>query len=59
MKEDVDPKCRVRGKTVESFEHMKSGCAGLAQREYLKRHDRSGGFEDAPDALSQVWCEVC
>ena len=32
--------CRVCGKTVESVGHLASGCGGLAQREYKRRHDR-------------------
>ena len=39
---DVDPKCRVCGKEVESVGHLASGCSGLAQREYKRRHDRMG-----------------
>ena len=38
--EDVDPKCRVFCKEVESVGHIASGCSGLAQREYRRRHDR-------------------
>ena len=38
--EDVSPMCRVCGKTVESVGHLASGCGGLAQREYKRRHDR-------------------
>ena len=38
--EDVDPKCRVCCKEVESVGHIASGCSGLAQREYRRRHDR-------------------
>ena len=40
--EDVSPMCRVCGKTVESVGHLASGCGGLAQREYKRRHDRMG-----------------
>ena len=40
--EKVDPKCRVCGKEVESVGHLASGCSGLAQREYRRRHDRMG-----------------
>ena len=42
QKEEVDPNCRVCGKTVESVGHLASGCSGLAQREYRRRHDRMG-----------------
>ena len=41
-REDVDPKCRVCCKEVESVGHVASGCSGLAQREYRRRHDRMG-----------------
>ena len=34
--------CRVCGKTAESVGHLASGCSGLAQREYRRRHDRMG-----------------
>ena len=40
--EDVDPGCRVCCKEVESVGHVASGCSGLAQKEYRKRHDRMG-----------------
>jgi len=40
--EDVDPRCRVCFKEVESVAHLASGCGGLAQREYRRRHDRMG-----------------
>ena len=42
QKEAVDPKCRVCGKEVESVGHLASGCSGLAQKEYKRRHDRMG-----------------
>ncbi|KXJ19770.1 hypothetical protein AC249_AIPGENE21527 [Exaiptasia diaphana] len=42
QKEAVDPKCRVCGKEVESVGHLASGCSGLAQKEYRRRHDRMG-----------------
>ena len=42
QQEDVDPKCRVCCKEVESVGHVASGCSGLAQREYRRRHDRMG-----------------
>ena len=38
--EDVDHLCRVCGKQVESVSHLASGCGGLAQKEYKRRHDR-------------------
>jgi hypothetical protein len=41
-KEDVDPRCRVCGKEVESVGHLASGCTCLAQREYRRRHDQMG-----------------
>ena len=34
--------CRVCGKMVESVGHLASGCGGLAQREYKRRHNRMG-----------------
>ena len=41
-KEDVDPKCRMCGSEVESVGYLASGCSGLAQKEYRRRHDRLG-----------------
>ena len=41
-REDVDPKCRVCCKEVESVGHVGSGCSGLAQREYCRRQDCMG-----------------
>ena len=41
-REDVDPKCRVCCKEVESVGHEASGYSGLAQREYRTRHDHMG-----------------
>ena len=41
-REDVDPKCRVCCKEVESVGHVASGCSGLVQREYRRRHDHMG-----------------
>ena len=38
-KEDVDPKCSVCGKVVGSAGHVASGCTGLVQREYRRKHD--------------------
>ena len=40
--EDVDPNCRVCRNVVESVGHLASGCGGLAQREYKRRHDHMG-----------------
>ena len=37
-REDVDPKCRVCCKEVESVRHVASGCSGLVQRGYRTRH---------------------
>lgn len=42
QKEAVDPTCRMCKKEVESVGHLASGCSGLAQREYRRRHDRMG-----------------
>ena len=41
-REDVDPKRTVCCKEVESVGHVASGCSGLAQKEYRRRHDRMG-----------------
>ena len=41
-RENVDPKCRVCEKEVELVGHQASGCSGLAQREYHRRHDCMG-----------------
>ena len=49
-REDVGPKCRVCCKEVESVGPVASGCSGLAQREYRRRHDRIG--------LREYW-ELC
>ena len=38
--EDVDPKCRVCGKELEVVGLVASGCDGLAQRGYRRRHDQ-------------------
>ena len=40
--EDISSACRVCGKTPESVGHLASGCSGMAQREYKRRHDRMG-----------------
>ena len=40
--EDVVGECRVCGKVAETVAHVASGCSGLAQREYRRRHDRMG-----------------
>ena len=40
--EDIAGECRVCGKVGESVGHLASGCSGLAQREYKRRHDRMG-----------------
>ena len=40
--EDCDGQCRVCGETVESVGHLASGCSGLAQKEYRRRHDKMG-----------------
>ena len=40
--EDCDGECRVCGETVESVGHLASGCSGLAQKEYRRRHDKMG-----------------
>ena len=42
QREDIDPKCRVCCKEVESVGHVASGCSVLAHREYRRRHDRMG-----------------
>lgn len=50
LKEEVTGNCRVCGKVGESVGHLVSGCSGLAQREYKRRHDRMG---------LRVYWEVC
>ena len=40
--EDISPLCRICVKTAESVGHLASGCSGLEQREYKRRHDRIG-----------------
>ena len=47
---DVDPKCRVCGKEVESVGHLTSGYSWLAQRGYRRRHDRM---------VLRVYWELC
>lgn len=42
QKEDIDQRCRVCSKEVESVGHLASGCSVLAQKAYKKRHDRMG-----------------
>lgn len=39
---DVDPSCRMCGKTNETVSHLVAGCSTLAQRDYRRRHDRMG-----------------
>ena len=38
----MDPKYRICRKEVESVGHLASGCSGLAQKEYRRRHDQMG-----------------
>ena len=48
--EGQDKNCRVCGLYVESVGHLVSSCKVLAQREYLRRHDKMG---------LRVYWEVC
>ena len=40
----ADPKCRFCDKSVETIDHLVSGCSVLAPSEYVQRHDRVGQY---------------
>jgi hypothetical protein len=67
---DVDPKCRVCGKYLETLMHLASGCGELAKKQYLIRHDGMGkrvhwelcrkyGIECARNWYDHVSSSIC
>ena len=44
LKNGADPKCRFCDESVETIDHIISGCSVLAPNEYKNRHDRLGQY---------------
>ena len=44
LKNGANPNCRICDKSLETIDHIVSGCSVLAPKEYLQRHDRIGQY---------------
>ena len=44
LKNGANPNCRICDKSLETVDHLVSGCSVLAPTEYLKRHNRIGQY---------------